>query len=180
MMENNSNNDYKDLFDGSEEKIASRYDWLYGQMIEYLKMQDLQDKVYISEDILNHVIIDYFVDIKRLKEFHKQIKYTNTTKIYAYLAFWILKRKPFQLKETACDNVVFVNESFVAEFLRCFMFDNPSNVVILKEHEQIITEFLDTLIYYFKYRDFSAKGIEILLLAFNAGKGYQYSYDHRI
>ncbi len=178
MMENNSNT-YKEILSGQEEEISSRYDWLYGQMVEYLKIENLQDKIYISEDILNHVIIDYFVDIKRLKDFHTQIKYTNKTKIYAYLSFWLLKRKPLQLREAAGEDEVFVNEKFVAEFLRCFMFDDPSNVVLLKEKEQVICEFVDTLVYYFKYRDYSAKGIELLILAFNAGKGYQYSYDYR-
>ena len=179
MMESNEEKTYWDMFKDQEKEIIDRYNWLYGQMVEYIETEDLIDKVFISEDVLNHVIIDYFVDINRLKEFHDQIKYTNTIKIYAYLTFWILKRKPLQVNKEGGENVVFVNERFATEFLRCFLFDNPSDVVILNENEQVIREFLETLLYYFKYRDFSAKGIEMMLLAFNAGRGYQYSFDRR-
>ena len=70
-MDSNMKNDtYGFIVDYfTEEKIKSRYAWLYNLMQTYLEAEKIQDKVYISEDILNHVIIDYFVDIYRLKEF---------------------------------------------------------------------------------------------------------------
>ena len=179
MMANDTDATYTDLVIGHESVISARYDWLYSQMNYYIEANDLLDKVRISEDILNHVVIDYFVDIKRLKDFHDQIEYTNKAKIYAYTSFWILRHKPLQLLSDDLETEVFINEHFVSELLRCFLFDDPDGVVILKKKEEDITEFLNTLLYYFKYRDFSAQGIEMIILAFNAGKGYQYSYDHR-
>ena len=41
----------------TEEKIQSRYAWLYNLMQSYLEVEKIQDKVYISEDILNHVLL---------------------------------------------------------------------------------------------------------------------------
>ena len=38
--------------------IADRYDWLYGMAKEYIETRQLEQKTYISEDILNHVIIN--------------------------------------------------------------------------------------------------------------------------
>lgn len=52
-----------------EEKIVSRYEWLYGVLQEYIRIKKLEGEVLISTDILNHVIVDYFVDIDRLKCF---------------------------------------------------------------------------------------------------------------
>lgn len=51
----------------TEKVIADRTDWLYGLMKEFIETEQLEDKTFISDDILNHVIIDYYVDIFRLK-----------------------------------------------------------------------------------------------------------------
>lgn len=161
-----------------ESVIADRYDWLYGMLKEYIESRDLGEKTYISEDILNHVIIDYYVDIYRLKDF-QDIEHTNHSKIFSYLSFWCLRHKPIQLLCLDMEKDVFINEQFVAEMLRMMLFDNPSNIAILKEKSEDIKEFLETLEYYFKYRDYSAKGIEMIILAFMAGRGYQYSVDHK-
>lgn len=48
---------------------------------------------------------------------------------------------------------------------------------ILDNQKETVDNFVDTLLYYFKYRDYSAKSIEIIILAFGAGRGYQYSVD---
>ena len=45
--------------------------------------------------------------------------------------------------------------------------------------KDVVDNFVGTLLYYFKYREYSAKNIEIMLLAFEAGRGYQYSVDHQ-
>lgn len=42
-----------------------------------------------------NVLIDYYSDIYRLKEFH-DIELVRTEKIIAYTVAWIIKRKPLQ------------------------------------------------------------------------------------
>lgn len=161
-----------------KEKIVSRYAWVYNLMQDYIDAEGLQERVYISEDVLNHVVIDYFVDIYRLKEF-QDIELTHDSKIYAYMIFWLLRHKPLQIKEEDAEDLVFVNEKFASEMLKAFLFKDPKNVSIINSQKEQMKNFTDTLLYFFKYRDYSAKNIEIMILAFDAGRAYQYSVDNK-
>ncbi len=162
-----------------KEKISSRYDWLNNLLTEYLKIKEYQGKVIVSQDILKHVIVDYFVDIDRLKEF-QEIELVHASKIYAYISFWLLRHKVLQIvtPENAGD-VVFVNEEFVSYFIRSYLFSETENVAILENKKKQVDDFIATMMYYFQYRDYSAKSIELMILAFQAGCGYQYSADHQ-
>ena len=160
----------------SEEKIQSRYAWLYNMLQDYLEFEKIQNQVYISEDILNHVIIDYFVDIYRLKEF-QNIETTNDSKIYAYLISWIIRHKPLQIQEKDAERFAFINEMFSVELLKSYLFRKPENVPIVNTVREDMDNFLETLLYYFKYREYSAKSIEMFILAFEAGRAYQFSAD---
>ena len=148
-------------------------------MSDFIEADQNHDKVIISSDILNHVIVDYFVDIDRLKDF-QNIDKVHDSKIYAYLSFWILRHKPIQVvKVDNAKKLSFINENFVCCFLRSYLFSEPENVPIINNKKEIIDNFVETLLYYFKYRDYSAKNIEIIILAFAAGRGYQYSVDYQ-
>lgn len=174
---------YKDSYEFiiehfKEKRIVDRYAWLYSLMEDFIRIEQLSDRVAISEDILNHVIIDYFVDIYRLKEF-QDIEKTHDSKIYSYLGYWILRHKPIQILPDNAESEVFINERFVAEMIRSYLFRNPSDIPILRDKQEDVDNFLETLLYYFKYREYSAKNIEMIILAFVAGRGYQYSADYK-
>ena len=158
------------------ERIESRFSWIYGLMEDYIETEKIKDEVYISEDILYHVVIDYFVDIYRLKEF-QGIEKTHDSKIYAYLVAWIIRHKPIQIRQENVPERTFINEQFCAELLKSYLFKNPKNVSIVNTKKEQMNTFLETLLYYFKYRDYSAKSIEMLILAFEAGRAYQFSAD---
>ncbi len=160
----------------TEEKVQSRYEWLYNLMSDYLQAEKIQDIVCISEDILNHVIIDYYVDIYRLKEF-QDIETTHDSKIYAYLIAWIIRHKPLQIPSEDADKYAFVNEMFSVELLKSYLFKNPQNVSIVNVSREDMDNFVETLLYFFKYREYSAKSIEMIILAFEAGRAYQFSVD---
>lgn len=129
--------------------------------------------------MLKHVLIDYFVDIDRLKDFSK-IKKANDSKIYAYICFWLLRHKPLQINQQSdTQSLVFVNEEFVAHLLRSYLFSTPDSVPVMNNKKEEVDSFVSTLLYYFKYREYSAKSIEIIILAFLAGRGYQYSVDYQ-
>ena len=55
-----------------EEKLLSRYTWLYDLMENFLRIKNYEDNVIISSDILNHVVIDYFVDFRILRRHMSQ------------------------------------------------------------------------------------------------------------
>ena len=162
-----------------KEHISSGYDWVYGLMNDFIEAEQITDDVIVSTDILDHVIVDYYVDIDRLKDFQK-IDNVHESKIYAYLSFWLLRHKPMQvIKHENADRISFVNEEFVCCLLRSYLFSEPENVPILNNKKEVVDNFIGTLLYYFKYRDYSAKSIEMIILAFAAGRGYQYSADYQ-
>ncbi|MEZ3507710.1 MAG: hypothetical protein K1W10_12330 [Lachnospiraceae bacterium] len=162
-----------------EEKVASRCEFLYDMLAAYLKRKQLSNRVCIVPEILKHIVMDYFVDIYRLKDF-QGIDLVNDTKIMAYTAFWILRHKPLQILDVgkACD-LVYVNEDAVGEMLRAYLFNNPSDVVIVSEKSQRIDDFVNTMKYFFQYRLFTAQNIEFMIMAFEAGRDYQYCADRQ-
>ncbi len=162
-----------------EAKIASRFDFVNNILQEYIRQNQYEDRVMICQNIVEHIVVDYFVDIARLKEF-QEIEFVNEIKIYSYLSYWMLRHKPLQI--TACDgqdDLVFVNEECVADFLCSFLFAQPDSVPFIAEQKPQIDEFTRTLRYHLVYRSYSAQNIELMLLAFNAGRGYQYSVDYQ-
>ena len=101
-------------------------------------------------------------------------------KVYAYSAYWLLRHKPMQVVVTdQGEKYAFVNEEFVSDLIRSYLFSDPDNIPVLNNKKDVVDNFVGTLLYYFKYREYSAKNIEIMLLAFEAGRGYQYSVDHQ-
>ena len=162
-----------------QEKVQSRAKWLYDLLCDYVSQNNLIDQVSISQSVLKHVLVDYFVDIDRLKDF-SNIPKANDSKIYAYLCFWLLRHKPLQISQQFdTQNLVFVNEDFVAHLLRSYLFSKPDNVPVMNNKQEEVDSFIGTLQYYFKYREYSAKNIEMIILAFLAGRGYQYSVDYQ-
>lgn len=162
-----------------EKKIKFRFEYVNTILEEYIKQNQYEKRVVVCQNMIEHVVIDYFVDIDRLKEF-QEIEYVNEIKIYAYLSYWLLRHKPLQV--VGCDgqdDLVFVNEECVADFLLSFLFSQPENIPFIEEQGEKIDEFVKTLVYYFSYREYSAQSIELMLLAFNAGRGYQYSVDYQ-
>lgn len=160
-------------------KIASRFDFVHNILDEYIKQNELEGRVIVSLNMIEHIVVDYFVDIDRLKELTKIIK-TNEVKIYSYLSYWMLRHKPIQVVNgDGQDDLVFVNEDCVTAFLTSFLFKDPENVSLIEDRKPQVDEFVNTLRYHLIYRGYSAQNIELMLLAFIAGRGYQYSVDYQ-
>jgi len=68
-------------------KINARFKSLLTDTIKVIENIKLEDKVYIDEDSFRMVIIDYFTDIARLKDF-QDINRVNLAKIYGYELYW--------------------------------------------------------------------------------------------
>ncbi len=163
-----------------EDRINNRYATLWDYMTEFIQRHHYEENVIISRNALNQMIIDYFVDIDRLKQFHG-IERISTTKIYSYTAFWLIKRKPLMIiKDNLEDyNLTFVNERFVTGYLlRCLNNENISTL-ILDEKKSDYIDFVDNMMYFLQYRVITAQAIETILFAFKAGKAIQYSEDYQ-
>jgi hypothetical protein len=153
-----------------EDKVASRIEQIYTEMEDFLKVYDLNDVAYVHRMSLDHAVMDYFSDIKRLKDY-QPIERVNEFKIKAYETFWLLKRKPLQLfNQVEDDKLMYVNEKFLLMRLASFMLDDKMTEPLIGDKGKAFKNYLDTLYYYLKFRRCDPLSIELALLAFEAGK----------
>ena len=130
-----------------QEKVQSRTKWLYDLLCDYITENNLTDQVNISRSVLKHVLVDYFVDIDRLKDF-SEIPKANDSKIYAYSCFWLLRHKPLQINQQSdAQSLAFVNEDFVAHLLRSYLFSAPDNIPVMNNQKEDVDNFVRTLLY---------------------------------
>lgn len=149
--------------------IESRIRQISQEMVDFLEIRGLSEVAYIHEMALAHAVMDYFSDIQRLKDYQK-INHINEIKIKAYETFWLLQRKPIQLKEQLEDDrMLYVNEKFLLTRLTSFMLGKDFNMPLVDEKGTAFKNYLDTLYYYLKFRRCDAQAIELMLLAFQAG-----------
>ncbi len=154
----------------SEDVIRSRYAFLYKECMEFLKSQNLESEVRLDEVLLMHAVLDYFSDVSRLKKFH-HIHHINETKVIAYETFWLLRRKPLQVVTQRQDDfLAFINEKFVFSRLAAFLVGNRKDQVLREQDKKAFMNYLDTLYYFLKYRQYDPKMLELMLLAFAQGR----------
>lgn len=158
-----------DEFCDKDEKLKVRYSAIYTDMTNYIKASGYEDKVLINELSLGYALIDYFEDIRRLKNFH-HVPHINSIKLIAYMAYWLLRRKPLQVVALEKE-ILYVNERFVLAYVLDFLNDDQSH--ILERENEGLRAFTESLLYFFKYRQFNAQTIEMIILAFFAGQIYQ-------
>jgi hypothetical protein len=146
-----------------EDKIRERSAYLHGLLELFIVKMGLRGYVYINPDLLHQVILDYFSDIYRLKAF-EGIRKANLHKINAYEAYWILRRKPLQLRiQDGGVQSVFVNENFVAQML-CETFVPAVSPTQPRDNNDV---FFRHLFYFLKYRPLEQRSLELALSALN-------------
>ena len=150
-----------------KETIEDRYKFLYDKMQDYIDATKQNDGLYVNKSLLQQAILDYFVDIYRLMIFHK-IEHINITKIVAYEVFWILRRKPIQMKEAG--NVVFPNEGFLTIFVAHELLAPEETEPLSKKQEDIFLKYLSHFNYHLKYRNVDKQNLEIMLLSFETAR----------
>ena len=149
-------------------KVKQRYEFLHEKIQSYIKAKKLEEQVYINTELLQQAVLDYFTDIYRLKKFHG-IDKVNVTKIISYEVYWLLRRKPIQIKSNSANDLKFVNENFLTVFLAHeFLFSDTE--VATDEGEKIFFDYLKHISYHLKYRTVEKQNIEIMLLSFETGK----------
>lgn len=170
MALNNISYSYAELIaDFGQEKLEQRYKVIYDYMKSFIERKEYTDKVRISTGLLNQMIVDYFTDMHRLKEFH-DIEYANYIKIHAYSAYWLLRRKPIQIIDDTDKTLAFVNEAFILSYIMNFLHTGEENIYIQEDDREDYLEFVKNLEYSLKYRDITARMLETMLEAFKAGR----------
>lgn len=158
---------YDTLIDQAE--LKERFEWLRNVADDFVDQAGYSKSVICNDRILFHVLLDYFSDIRRLKEFHG-IELVRTDKIFAYTIKWILKRKPLQFRDESIDELdIFVNERFALFLMinECIL--KNTNKVLEEEGLLKFDEYIDYVLYYFKYRECNAQVLELMIESFKMG-----------
>lgn len=168
------NGNHRETYIEMLEKIGK--DRLHEKFIELRASinQFIEEAGYIetcecNERILMHLLMDYFADIFRNKSFHG-MEWVRTETSFAYLIFWIVRRKPIQFKCYSDEEKdIFVNERFATYLMlnECLLCGEQKFVGA--ENQQKLDEYINLLFYYFKYRDCSPQAIELAILSFKMG-----------
>ena len=153
-----------------EEVIQSRYAVLYEEIEEFAKSLGVSDGIRIEESILIHAVLDYFSDISRLKQFH-HMKHINSLKVISYESYWLLRRKPIQItaQKEPDDSLAFLNEKYVFSRISRFLIGEGKEIYLQPETKKGFLNYLDSLFYYLKYRNFDPEMLEMMLMGFKAG-----------
>jgi len=78
-----------------KEKIEIRYLFLLDKINSFISNRDLEGLVEVNEKILKELVVDYYSDINRIKDFYK---IGGEKDVISYLGFWIILKKPLHLK----------------------------------------------------------------------------------
>ena len=143
--------------------------------------------------LISKAIQDAFSDIKRIKDYHTEVKNPEMSKYASYIGYWLSRRKPFNLNTEICDaffnslqsdeqkKVLLdfcysINEVFIAEVMMAMIFhrDVESEVIStsdrclkMREVKNVGTTPINTIIevlqYYLSYRSHGAQELELFL-----------------
>lgn len=157
----------KNIDDREVSKFVERYSTLLTDIKTFIKMNEFEEKVVINEMSLAYMLVDYFEDVRRLKDYH-EVQHINAIKIVSYTSYWFLRRKPIELLKNDKD-IVYVNERFVLAYILNFLDASDKDALIDRE-ERTLQSFIDMLFYYLKYRVNNANAIEMIIASFIAGR----------
>ncbi len=151
----------------NEGDITLRFRDLLRYLQKFITFQKIAQSVKIDMNLLKKAVIDYFVDIVRIKKFHN-IQQTRTEKIYGYTTYWLLKRKPIQVTNEFGD-CHFINEKFVAAYLLSGMFSEKGITCKKSINKAALDEYIILLTYNLKYRQVTQQSLELMIKAFYSG-----------
>jgi len=151
----------------SDDDIAIRFRDLLRYLQKFITFEKQAQNIDIDMDLLKKAVIDYFVDTVRIKEFH-DIPKTRTEKIYAYTAYWLLKRKPIQIKRDF-EGSLFINELFISAYLLNGMLTEKNLTSEKCVNRDGFHDFFILLFYNLKYRQVSQQSLELMIKAFYSG-----------
>ncbi|XDD43143.1 hypothetical protein AB3N58_01915 [Leptospira sp. WS60.C2] len=184
--------DYEYLIEKfGEDKIINRFIFIRDRAIDFLnricKDHNLtfDDYFFVSNELIEEAVIDYFADLVRLKDFH-DIEKAQPQKVAAYTSYWVFRRKPIQLKKPIEDdllmsfpNIKFLNESFAYTLLINLVFDERKRINDSNPRYGI---FRNLIMYNFQYRQLNSQILELVIVALstNPNKEFLSELNHPI
>jgi hypothetical protein len=148
-------------------QIAHRYVLTLKLMHKFIEKIGRKENIEVNRQALRRAVMDYYADIARIKDYHP-IDEISPEKYHAYAAYWLLKRKPMQIKEPY-EKCEFANEFFIANSLVSSVL-SEKNIDIKKiSTNTSFNEFRSLLFYNLKYRPVFQQTLELMIKAFFCG-----------
>ncbi|MBP3721833.1 MAG: hypothetical protein J6I62_01090 [Selenomonadaceae bacterium] len=141
--------------------------FLFNAAKRFEESRGLSDYIYLDENLLRQCLIDVLFDLQRLRHFH-DIQQENLIKIHSYVAYWWLRRKPFQRMQNCGHIALFVNELFVEKFLLSALSNDLSDVS--KYNQNKMSGASAYLQYHLKYRSPNPQTLELFLVGLDVAK----------
>jgi len=157
--------------------FEKRYKNLFLDLQALLKKYGLLDYCTVNIELLWKAVLDYFVDIARLKTFHDH-KHVQIDKIIAYETYWLLRNHPIQIDkpDNFDEKYIHVNEYILSfffikklakrldlKFASCIQIDDL--IEKFEEHE-VSDEFRKKLYYTFRFRTYTPQSLLLLTEGF--------------
>ncbi|MDH4262204.1 MAG: hypothetical protein OEV78_04065 [Spirochaetia bacterium] len=160
----------------SSESLIQRFELIYGKAKKFISAVGLEGIATINEYLVDEVIIDYFADIARLKDFH-HIEKTQPAKVAAYTAYWVSRKKPIQLLRQPNDPEILkfpgfavINEMFACTLLISMVYDTKKPLLVNWGN---YNTFQKVLKYHLAYRQTTAQMLELVLYALDTTPVYE-------
>ncbi|OHD55093.1 MAG: hypothetical protein A2Y33_15805 [Spirochaetes bacterium GWF1_51_8] len=170
-----NNETYQSLVDTfGRERIEDRYSFLFLTANEFLGLNEINVFFQVSKNLIREILIDYFSDILRLKDFH-DIERINPIKVAAYTAYWVWRRHPIQqIAEFPIDtlkNAPFlsiINEWYAFDLMISMMYNKEIPFLLAAEELKTWNDFAKNIVYSLTYRTITPHYLESALTALRA------------
>ena len=125
------------------------------------------EKIYTNYDGLLEEFSEEVIQ-SRYAVFYEEI---DSLKVISYETYWLLRRKPIQIlvEDETSDAMAFLNEKFVFSRIAKYLMGDGKRVILSPETKKGFLNYLDSLFYYLKYRNYDAEMLEMMLMGFKAG-----------
>jgi hypothetical protein len=167
--------DYSAVWKAFGTKIPRRGKVLNDQYEYFIQSIGIDEsKVHLQMDLLFEVVLNYFADILRIKDFHEHER-VNSVKIAAYSAYWILRIKPIQIIQfdvTHRERFLFLNEYFAVTVLFAYLFNYEQQYFHNPKFLTAWNRFYDYIVYSFHHRKLDPQSIELAIEALLAESPY--------
>ncbi len=169
-VNSNSDSTYIEMVEAmGEERLHEKFVEIRASINHFIEEAGYLETCECNDRILMNLLMDYFADIYRNKQFHG-VEWVRTEKSFAYLIYWIVRRKPIQFTHySEEERDIYVNERFAAFLMlnECMMCGE--NKIVGAEGKQKLDEYINLLFYYFKYRDYTPQALELAIVSFKMG-----------
>jgi len=169
-----------------KKEMENKWNTLFEEMNMFLEKQELSSAAYVDKLLLKNALIDFYSDIKRLKDF-TNIKEVNSQKTIAYTVYWLLRRKPIQINNAQAKindlselkGLSTLNERFALQYILNYLSVPKVHPPILERSSdnEGLKNFCGTMLYYLIYRLHDAQSLEMILVSFLAGQIYEQTKD---